>query len=209
MIWACDCDLTETLWHHRDPAVTPLWLHCDSVLTPLWPPNDNTVRWKPIKSFWLPESGHAHSDLRPNQEIRLSYWGWSPHWAVWSAREHVSRRSLMRAHILSAFPPWLLLERPSSTCDLHHTWPVSSQLPQPFDHILMSHVTTPCLGGRIEPARCPVDRHTCTRTVCVCVHVSMFVCVCQVDRWENGSCDLLLTLWPFTLWSVWLRSLPW
>ncbi|CAB1451268.1 unnamed protein product [Pleuronectes platessa] len=40
--------------------------------------------------------------------------------------------------------PW---ERPPSTCDLLHTCPVSSELPERFDDILMSHLTTPLLQG--------------------------------------------------------------
>lgn len=213
----CWNDLSLWLWPHWDPltspwpcsdSVTPLWLCCDPTVTSKWQHWDEN----PSKASTCQSQATPTLTCGPIRTFVCHPWGWSLHWGVWSAREHVSRHSLKQAHILSAFPPGLLLERPPSTCDLHHTWSVSSQLPHPFDHTLMSHVTTPCLGGENRASQVS-GRQTHTyydsMCVCVCVYVFMFVCVCQVQLQENGSCNLLLTLWPYTLWWVWPRLLPW
>lgn len=53
----CAGGLMVTLWHHRDPAVTPWWHHCDPAMTPLWPAHDITVGWKilhqKLVSVWV------------------------------------------------------------------------------------------------------------------------------------------------------------
>lgn len=117
-------DLYVTLWHHHDPALTPLWHHTDLFLTLL-----------------CEQCGHTHSALQSNKEVDLS----SPVGGVLGERRDQAHFD-PHPRILSLYPPHLLWVRFSWSCDLY-TWPVSSQLSWPFDHILTSHMTTPSPRG--------------------------------------------------------------
>ena len=138
-----------------------------------------------MKSPW------HHSEIKIHQKLSVQWEvGGSLHWAVRSGRERVSRRSLIRAHILSAFPPWSPLERPTSTCDLH-TWPVSSPLPQAFwscsdescDHTLAS-----------EASRASQVSHRPT-------HI-LGLRVCVFVRWINEGMGVADTLTFYTVISL-------
>lgn len=114
-------------WPLCDP-VTSSWPCTDSIVTSCWP-------------FLTLQCGHAHSAMQSNKEVYLS----PPVGGVFGERcdeVHFDPRP----SILSPYPPHLIWVWLSSTCDLY-TWPVSSQLSWPFDHILMSHMTTPSPWG--------------------------------------------------------------
>lgn len=117
-------DLYVTLWHHHDPALTPLWHHADLFVTLL-----------------CEQCGHTHSATQSSKEVYLS---WPVGGVLGERCDQVHFDP--RPSILSPYPPHLLWVRLSSTCDLY-TWPVSSQPSWPFDHILMSHMTTPWPWG--------------------------------------------------------------
>lgn len=94
----CAGGLVVTLWHHRDPEVTPWWHHCDPAVTPLRPAYDITVGWKKssIKSLWAFGWDHTHPHTQSNQDGHYS-----------SRRREFSmiRPALIGGHFLSVFPP--------------------------------------------------------------------------------------------------------
>lgn len=154
MIWTGG--LAVTLWHHRDPAVIPMRHHCGRFMTPLWPACDIAVR---LKSFmWSVTFWHVV------QFIIAS--GWSLKWAVssgplWSTTSH--------PHWVSS--PTALETAIFDLGDLH-TWPVRSLHPQPFDHILMNHVTTPpAPGWECSYPGVPYITQTHYDCTCSCVFV--------------------------------------
>lgn len=127
----------QGLWPLCDP-VTSSWPCTDSIVTSCWPFFDPALNSSCRLNPSCEQCGHTHSALQSNKEVYLSWWsGWSLRWEVWSDPLW-STSSVYLPHLL-----WTWL---SSTCDLY-TWPESSQLSCPFDHMLMSHMTTPSPWG--------------------------------------------------------------
>lgn len=202
-LYCCQLNLTpRTLQQlHCINTVTLLWYHGDILMTSLWNENPlwNTLIRVSLCPTVAPTSpGPNTTTTTANQDLSSFFplEGDSSKRIVISSCEQGILWSWAR--ILPAFPPRSPWERSPSTCDLVHIWPVSSQLPQHFDHILMSHVTTPWPRGRKE-SQAGVQWTLWVQCVYVCVFTFLYM-MCQVDQQEK--LQSWLTHWPFTQWSA-------